>query len=211
MHRAASYPRSPPALWLAFAACAACSTPSKETAAAESMRGDPAQPVSPSPARGQAAGAAENPMPTARSGQPAITASSLVAHRRKAGDVEVTIVWRIDNRATEPLYLLKAQPLDIPTSIPVILDHSSSGGVWQGRPNVVPGFTFVAIPSGESAQLEMTYRLIVPATHREVTIVGRFGYSFTAPSPDWERTKNWKQVAAWQTIIDTSPITVPIR
>jgi hypothetical protein len=154
------------------------------------------------------ASAAEKPMVAAR--QPAITAKSSAVRRQSAGPVEVTIAWQIDNPADEPLYVLDAQPLEFRSSVQIILDHSSNGGVWQGRPNVIPGFAIVMIPAHHSAQFSKTYLLAVPPDHRQVTVIGRFGYSFTQPSPDWEAQKNWKQVAAWQTIVDSAPVTVPI-
>jgi hypothetical protein len=43
---------------------------------------------------------------------------------------------------------MQSQPLEIQPGAPVILDHSSNGGVWQGRPNVIPGFTILAINGG---------------------------------------------------------------
>lgn len=49
------------------------------------------------------------------------------------------------------------------------------------------------------------------ADQSEIAVIGRFGYSFTAPPPEWVATKNWKQVAAWQTVVDTAPITIAIQ
>ena len=140
--------------------------------------------------------------------QIAIRPADHLISRQVPGQWELKVLWRFENRAGVPLYVLIALPLTTRIAEPLILDHSSPGGARQVDPNYDPGFSIMTIPPSGMAERRLTYHLALPDSIKRATVIGRFGYSDFSPDPAWEKTKNWVQAAAWQKIADSESLTV---
>jgi hypothetical protein len=80
------------------------------------------------------------------------------------------------------------------------IDHSA-----VSRPAADPaaaGLSIMRIPPRGSAQKKIAYPIAQGRRRGQMMVMGRFGYSYKAPDPAWEKGKNSEAAAAWQTIAD---------
>ncbi|MFZ1218001.1 MAG: hypothetical protein WAO00_01850 [Chthoniobacterales bacterium] len=128
-----------------------------------------------------------------------------------SGQAKLVVAWRFTNPNNGMLYVLIAHPRPIVTGHHVILDHLASDNSDELYFNVVPGFEFIAIAPAETIERLLSCHLELPGSFETITIVGKFGYNGVPPNPDWERTKNWTQVAKWQQIGDSDPLSLRLK
>lgn len=121
---------------------------------------------------------------------------------------QLSICWRISNRADQPLYLLLAQPLATTIAEPLVLDHAAHTPALPIDSNADLSFSIVTIGPRDVLEHRMEYALTLPESTHALRIVGRFGYSLVAPDPGWEQGRNWQQIERWQQIVESQPVVV---
>lgn len=136
--------------------------------------------------------------------RPEIKVADHQISRIVVGQWEFKILWHFINQADKPLYVLIAQPLVAIIKDPLILDHSSHDEPIPMDPNKLPDFEIVRVDPFGKLERRMTYHFAIPNSIKTIHIVGRFGYSYVVPDPEWERTMNWLQVRKWQKIADSN-------
>ncbi len=136
-----------------------------------------------------------------------ITAKKLALKATPEG-VSLDIVWLFENLRDTPCWVLLTTPFFTKIETPLILDHSSTGGVWPSmKPHQTPSFSIAEVPAQGSIDHRIEYQLALDASQTH-SVIGRFGYSCNKPSEDWAGRRNWKKAAEWQQITDSRPISI---
>lgn len=117
--------------------------------------------------------------------------------RQARSQWQVDVLWRFENLADTTVYLLLDVPIVTKTVNPLILDHASFDTNPETGANVEPEFEIVDIPPQAVLERSLTYSLSLPESWNEVTVIGRFGYSYERPDPKWTQQQNRTQVARW--------------
>ncbi len=135
--------------------------------------------------------------------RPEINVIDIQVSQIVVGQWQLRILWQFINRANKSIYFLIAQPLVTIIEDPLIIDHSSHECPIPIDPNNFPVFEIAEIDSFGKWEHWMTYHLNIPDSIKELNIIGRFGYNYEVPDPEWERTNNWLKVEKWQKIVDS--------
>lgn len=139
---------------------------------------------------------------------PVIQAVVLDVALEAPGQWRLEVLWRFENPAEAPLWVLLAQPLATTLAEPLVLDHSARDDPSGALPNLEPRLEVVEVPPRGSAERRLVYHLAFPAGSEPRAIAGRFGYGRSAPDPEWLARQNRRRLAAWQTRADSAPVPV---
>ena len=137
-----------------------------------------------------------------------IAASAWRVERRLSGYWQVSITWRFTNLQGSPLFLLLAVPRAVGADGHVVLDHCAPDDLNDLYFNQPPGFRIATLAPHQSLDEQESANIPADDAASQVTAVGRFGYSETAPDSDWERTHNWLQVRQWQKKADSAEFSI---
>lgn len=118
------------------------------------------------------------------------------------------ILWRFENEAETPLFVLLDRPVTTTIAEPLILIHSVAEPSLPVEVNRQADFEIITVSPRGVQERWLKYHLALPETLAAVTIIGRFGYSHTPPDPDWMKNQNRKQVAKWRQTADSDALAV---
>ena len=118
------------------------------------------------------------------------------------------ILWRFENEAETALYVLLDQPVTTAIAAPLILNHAAAESLLPLSANRRADFEIITVSPRGVQERWLKYHLALPDTLKEVTVIGRFGYSHTPPDPEWMKDQNRSQVAKWLQTADSDALSV---